>query len=184
MPPGGAVERSEALDSRLTEFDLPERRAAPAGRLIDPHTHYTGDPAELEGFARLLAGYAVECVFMILPRGAGADELHEVMRVFDGGETAVIPYAWIEMDSGGADDVQRAFDAGFWGVKFIGPLRPYDDRHYDPVYSRAADLRMPALFHTGVLKKSFVGDDRGMGMSLMRADMLDTLASRFPDLLA
>ena len=39
------------------------------------------------------------------------------------------------------DEITRRRDQGFAGLKFIAPLRPYNDRAYFPLYERAAELQ-------------------------------------------
>jgi len=170
------------MDIRLTSFDWAARQAAPVSRLMDPHVHYDGDPKILETLAKTMDRYHVECAFVISQRQPGADWLKQVDALLPIGKKA-IPFYRVDMVEGSPDDVQRAFDAGYWGIKMISPNRAYDDRFYDPMFARMEALNMPALFHVGLLGKGEYERSIGCGMSLMRADMLDTIASRFPKLL-
>ncbi|MCX7804287.1 MAG: amidohydrolase family protein [Planctomycetota bacterium] len=170
------------LDPRLTDFDWEGRRAAPVEKLIDLHVHYRGDPKTLDILFPLLDRYRVECIHLIFDRGAGKDDLRRAGTYGKIGER-IIPFFRLDLRTGDSDQVRRARDLGFWGLKFIHPRYPYDDRVYDPILSLAQDYGMPCLFHTGVLGRSEHKIEAGCGMSLMRADMLDTLANRYPDLL-
>lgn len=176
---GGQVKQ---LDPRLTEFDWDARRAARVERLIDPHVHYSGNKAALATLAGVLRDYRVETVFLISGGNAEKPWFKDVEEHFVVGQS-VIPFYWLDLRSNNPDQVQKAYDLGFWGLKFIGPSHAYDDRFYDPLFARAQALRMPILFHTGLLGKGPSALASGTGMSLMRPDTLDTIASRFPELL-
>ncbi|NLX04357.1 MAG: amidohydrolase family protein [Phycisphaerae bacterium] len=48
-----------------------------------------------------------------------------------------------------SDDVVRYRDQGFAGLKVMYVGHPFSHPSYLPIYERAAELRMPILFHTG-----------------------------------
>jgi predicted TIM-barrel fold metal-dependent hydrolase len=105
--------------------------------------------------------------------------LRQVDDAFGIGEGA-IPFHKLDLKSNDAAQVDRAYDLGFWGLKWIGNSVAYDDHWFDPLLVRAQQRHMACLFHTGVLAG---GQETGSGMSLMRADQLDTVAKRYPQLL-
>lgn len=168
-------------DRRLYDVDRDGRRAAPVERLADAHVHFRGDTEELESLLDISRKYNVEYLFIICPFGnrdaVGILEKYESM-----GER-IIPLCRINMEDNDPDSIDRAYDAGFWGIKCISPSHSYDNRFYDPLYERAQDKGMPLLFHTGILAKNDQTYSAGSGMSLMRGDTLDTVATRFPELL-
>ena len=166
----------------MTGFDWDGRRAAPVARLMDPHVHFDGDLKQLETLAGVQDRCRVECAFVISPRTPGPDWLRQLDSFLPIGKRAV-PFYRVDMTRGDPDEVRAAFDAGYWGVKIISPNRAYDDRFYDPMFARIEALKMPVLFHVGLLGKGEYERRIGCGMSLMRAGMLDTIASRFPELL-
>lgn len=170
------------LDPRLVHFDWEGRRAAPVERLMEPHAHFMGDRAALATLAETMRTYRVECAFLVIGPKPESDWLREVERHLVVGRS-VIPFYWMDLRQNNPDSVQKAYDLGYWGLKFIGPSHAYDDHFYDPLYAKAQELKMPVLFHAGLLGKTNDFISAGTGMSLMRADMLDTLAGRFPDLL-
>ncbi len=176
------TKQAAALDPRLVNFDWEGRKAAPVERLMEPHAHFSGNRTALDTLAGVLRDYHVECVFLISGADAGKEWFREVERRFVVGRS-VIPFYWMDLRQNNPDSVQKAYDLGFWGLKFICPAHAYDDRFYDPLYAKAQELKMPVLFHVGLLGKGKAAIAAGCGMSLMRADMLDTIASRFPDLL-
>jgi predicted TIM-barrel fold metal-dependent hydrolase len=90
--------------------------------------------------------------------------------------------AWygVSMDAATPDDLSRAVDAGFTGVKCIGPKRAYNDPAYFPLYQRAALLRLPVLFHLGIVANTPGYQD--CDSNLMRAIHLDHIARCLPEL--
>lgn len=172
----------QTKDPRLTDFDWDARRAAPVEKLMDLHVHYRGKPESLESLFPILDRYNVDCIHLIFGPKADAGQIKEAEKHGKVGER-FIPFYWLDLNSGDADQVDRAYDQGFWGLKFICPKYAYDDHIYDPILARGQELGMPCLFHTGVLGRSPLKLEAGCGMSLMRADMLDTLVNRYPDLL-
>jgi len=91
-----------------------------------------------------------------------------------------IPYFAPETETMTPDDLMRARDAGYVGLKFIGPRRPYNDPGYFPIYERAAELRMPALFHLGIVANSPGWQD--VDSNCMRPIYLDHIARQLPTL--
>jgi predicted TIM-barrel fold metal-dependent hydrolase len=88
--------------------------------------------------------------------------------------------AWygVDMDTAVPDDITRARDDGFTGLKFIGPTRAYNAPAYFPLYERATALRLPALFHLGIVANTPGYQD--CDSNLMRAIHLDHIARRLP----
>ena len=77
------------------------------------------------------------------------------------------------------DDLIRYKDQGFRGLKFIVPPKPYHDLEWYPLYEKAQELRMPGLFHTGIVARA-PGSPR-VDNNFMRPIYLDTIARDFPE---
>jgi hypothetical protein len=169
------------LDPRLTDFSWEERRAAPVARLIDPHVHHTGKPEDTDQLMVVADRYHVESLNLIFWDKFKSD-IKMAGKWGKIGER-IIPYLELDLTKNDTSAVDAAYDLGYWGLKFICPQRAYDDRFYEPLLTRAEELGMPCLFHTGVLGTPEEKRRVGCGMSLMRADMLDTIANRHPELL-
>ena len=84
-------------------------------------------------------------------------------------------------ESDGPDQVQRLYDQGFRGLKFIIPPKPYHDESFFPIYQRAQELGMVALFHLGIVARRRSRQVR-VDNNLMRPIYLDTIARQFPEL--
>jgi predicted TIM-barrel fold metal-dependent hydrolase len=169
----------KTLDPRLTDFSFERRRAGYVEKMIDTHIHYNGDPKDLAMLVEASKVSRIETMFMIEWDSPEPGKwLREVDDAFGIGKGA-IPFCKIDLQSNDPAQIDRAHDLGFWGLKWIGNFIAYDDHFFDPLLARAQELGMPLLVHTGVLS----GGKGGAGMSVMRADMLDTVAKRYPQLL-
>ena len=168
------------LDPRLTDFSFEHRHAAHVARLIDTHIHYGGDPKDLAMLVEACRVSRIETMFVIdwnlVDRKPWLRQVDDALGIGRG----AIPFCKLNLQSNDPAQVDRAYDLGFWGLKWIGNSVAYDDRFFDPLLVRAQERHMACLFHTGVLSG---GQQTGSGMSLMRADQLDTVAKRYPGLL-
>ncbi len=171
---------TEKLDPRLTDFSFEGRRAGYVEKMIDTHIHWNGDPKRLEMLVAAAGVNRIETMFVIeWDSPDPADWLAKVDDAFGLGRGAV-PFTKLDLQSNDPAQVDRAHELGFWGLKWIGNSVAYDDRFFDPLLARAQELHLACLFHTGVLAG---GQQSGAGMSLMRADQMDTVAKRYPELL-
>lgn len=121
-------------------------------------------------------------------------------------EDLMVPVAHIVVDDTARGRVTQLHGMGYRGLKIIGSRLPYDDYAYFHMYQEAEDLRMPILFHCGVIGggvdyaithprrdpqaaeafqrwQSFRGRmPRDVSAVRMRPFHLDTIANNFPDL--
>ncbi len=145
--------------------------------IIDSHQHYEEKPDYID---RLVKAYR--------PRNAMACVLTP-MAGFEGVRKAaadhpdvVIPYGEISVDTAGAlEEIAKFAGAGFKGIKMHTPRHNWDDPQYFPLYARMQELKLVALFHTGI---AFHTDTpQFTSMARMRPAYLDTLSRAFPDLI-
>lgn len=148
--------------------------------IIDLHQHPpTADGLDARVEACRRAGI-VKAVQLGLPEhrrpGCNADAL-AAARAYP---ELFIPFFAPEMETMTPDDVTQARDEGYAGLKFIAPGRAYNDPGYFPIYARAAELGMPALFHLGIVSNSRGWTD--VDNNQMRPVYLDHIARTFPEL--
>lgn len=170
---------TDPVEPRL-DYSFEERRAGYVEKMIDMHIHYSGEPEELALLVEACGVNRIETMFVI--EWNSDDPVRWLSEVDDamGIGTGAVPFFKLDLQSNDPAQVDRAFDLGFWGLKWIGNSVAYDDRFFDPLLERAQELHLACLFHTGVLAG---GQKTGAGMSLMRADQIDTVAKRYPELL-
>lgn len=63
----------------------------------------------------------------------------------------VVGLAMIDLDKDDSDKVKQYADLGFRGLKVILPQKEYDHPQYFPIYEQATILKLPILFHTGIV---------------------------------
>ena len=151
-----------------------------ARRVIDVHQHLTREnsPDEMaEEYQRL----GVEKVVLLgHPPCREPESNRAVLAAAKARPELYVPFVGFDLDKMNPDDLVRFRDEGFVGIKFIGPSRAYNDRAHFPVYEKAADLGMPALFHLGIVAN--LGAWRDCDSNLMRPIHLDHIARSFPEI--
>ena len=82
-------------------------------------------------------------------------------------------------------ELEKAAGLGLVGGKFHPSMQAFDpsDERFWPVFAKAAELKLPCIFHTGT---SGIGGGtpggQGIRIDLCRPILLDPLAAAFPDL--
>ena len=66
-------------------------------------------------------------------------------------EDLFVPSATVDPEELTPRELRQLHQMGYRGLKIIGTRRAYDDYKYFPLYQVAEDLRMPVLFHLGVI---------------------------------
>ena len=110
----------------------------------------------------------------------------------------IVGFGYVALGRGDtAKTVEKLHRQGFRGLKVIIPKKDYDDKSFFPIYRQAEKLRMPILFHTGVVVRTDVYslqhadvpavariDHRKLDISSKRMEpiCLDAIARAFPAL--
>lgn len=95
----------------------------------------------------------------------------------------IVPFAGIDAEwPASGQRVAQLKDQGFVGLKFILPKTTYHDECLYPWYEAAQALKMPVVFHTGIVGRWDEEQPSRVDSSLMRPVYLDTIARAFPDL--
>ena len=80
--------------------------------------------------------------------------------------------------------IAEAKKKGCYGIKYIIPMKRYDDDTYMPLYEETEKQNMIALYHTGVVMGA--GSDKQKkkrtSSDFMRPSTLDRIGRTFPDL--
>ena len=146
-------------------------------KIIDAHVHHNGDPAFLEKLVRRLEAADAMAFLMTSPK-----DLESVKGFIARYPARLVGFGSIRLDDPGAvAEIDRFQAAGFRGLgELSGPLRPYDDKTYAPVFERAEKHRMIVLFHTGIVNRPSPGIPSDVSSDRMRVQTLDNLARRYP----
>ncbi|HET9179731.1 MAG TPA: amidohydrolase family protein [Terriglobia bacterium] len=148
-------------------------------KIIDGHLHYNGDPAFLQ---KVLA--KMESVdgmaFLLVP----PSDMETAVPFIHAHPDRFVGFAEIDMDSPHAlEDIDLAHEAGFRGIGELEyVLHNYDDPVYFPIYKRAEQYHMIALFHTGIVNREHPNVSMDVSIARMQVMRLDLIARKFPKL--
>jgi predicted TIM-barrel fold metal-dependent hydrolase len=148
-------------------------------KLIDAHVHHNGDAKFLEKLVSRLE--AADGLAFLL---TAAKDLDGVKAFIAKHPKRLIGFGSLQLDDPKAVElVDRFHSAGFRGLgELTGPLKPFDDKGYWPIYERAEKYRMILLFHTGIVNRSKPDVPTDVSSDRMRVTTLDNIARRFPKL--
>jgi len=149
-------------------------------KLIDIHQHV---PEDTDLDARVKACEQtgiIKQVLLGLPESRMPGNNARTLKAHQLFPDLFIPFYGVDMDADGPDDIVRARDRGFSGLKFIGPLRPFNDCAYFKFYEKAAELKLPVLYHLGIVANH--DSWRDCDSNNMRPIHLDHIARRIPEL--
>ena len=166
--------------------------------VVDAHVHlfkeyypfsYVGLIRDLDRIVERLFGEgklnrAWVLSFPGLKQEAGDEEVLAACRRYP---EQLRPFGYLDLRAP-AERIGLLRDQGFVGLKSIFPPRPYDDKSLFPYYERAAELKMPILFHMGrcgifppgALAAEF--DLPSQSTAYHRPGALATIAERLPGL--
>lgn len=152
--------------------------------IIDLHAHYGEETGYLD---RLLAemdrlGIDKVCLSAFGPHLGKQRGNRDVVEAFRAHPDRVIGFAFIRPGWDGPDEVDKWHDEGMTGIKVTCPRNNYDDQSYYPIWARAEELGMPALFHTGVVTMAGTGPEDDISSARMHPMMLEPITRAFPAL--
>ena len=163
-------------------------------RILDFHVHYNGNLSLAPIFVERwqAGGMSQACVFATNANDGSHPSVRDLAALAEKFPDFVIPFGYINLGhEDGVAVAREAAAAGFRGMKFIYPARPYDEDEYFPVYEACAKAGMVCLFHTGIVigtvgKGGLHGIDFQrpwrVSSNFMRPAHLDRIARAFPDM--
>ena len=153
-------------------------------RIIDAHSHLLPDETAFESFEKVCDELNIKKIcFMGLEYPGSQRSRNSMIRTaMKLRPDLVVGFGginlWGEVNTSLVD---RLYDDGFCGLKFIIPRSSYHDVCYYPYYERAQKLCLPVCFHLGIVALSNDIECR-VDNNLMRPIYLDTIARDFPEL--
>lgn len=152
-------------------------------KAIDAHQHLY---AQADALPKLVAACRANGIVKVCLSACGEQYEHPdnaaVRKAIQKYPDLIVGFGRVYLDRDQPAAVNRLRACGFRGIKVIAPRRSYNDKSYFPLYARASQLRMPVLFHTGVVHRFPRDGFYGTDSSNMRPVYLDGIARRFPDL--
>ncbi|MGH9327503.1 MAG: amidohydrolase family protein [Terriglobia bacterium] len=148
-------------------------------KIFDVHNHYNGDPAYADRLAALLESMD-GMAFLLVPPA----DLKSAKSAMARHPDRLMGLCELSLDDPQAVALVDQFhDAGFRGIgELSGSRKNYDDPSYWPIYDRAQEHGMIALFHTGIVAHPRPEVPTDVSVSRLRITRLDLISRLFPRL--
>jgi predicted TIM-barrel fold metal-dependent hydrolase len=151
--------------------------------IIDCHHHLGKGPDYAKKLANECARLKIDKVCLMgLPDYVEVSTNAQIKEAMNRYPDLLFGFAFADLRTIIPDDINRFKDEGFRGLKFIRPPSNYDDEKFDRIYQQAEKLRMPALFHLGIVSRNEQAGPYRINSNYMRPIYLDTIARIFPHL--
>jgi predicted TIM-barrel fold metal-dependent hydrolase len=152
-------------------------------RIIDCHAHIF----EISGYAEnLIKAMDENNIEKICISGLGKHfrclDNQGIKKVIDKFPKRFIGAYYIRPGYSDFREIQNAYADGFKMLKITLPKKPYDHPSYFPLWESAEELKMPILFHTGVVTLLKPVKDEYISSWYMHPMRIEPIANSFPDL--
>ncbi|MCM8804322.1 MAG: amidohydrolase family protein [Candidatus Omnitrophica bacterium] len=108
----------------------------------------------------------------------------DVIRFYKKYPSLVIPFAHFRLGIDRKEKIDEFLKSGFKGIKFISPLKNYDDENYFEIYEKIEKENLISLFHTGIVSRRTAETKKeNVSSSRMRPIFLETISRNFPNLI-
>ncbi|MCZ2073859.1 MAG: amidohydrolase family protein [Bryobacterales bacterium] len=156
---------------------LPVLAAQP--QVLDAHVHHNGDPTFLKALIKRLDPFNGMAFVLVKPKHLAATK-----PIIDAHPNRLVGFGDIDLDDPEAvKRIDEFHAAGFRGIGELSrPLKNFDDPKYSPIYARAEQYGMIALFHTGIVNRTTPDIPEDVSVDRMRVLLLDGIARRYPKL--
>ncbi|HLA39018.1 MAG TPA: amidohydrolase family protein [Candidatus Glassbacteria bacterium] len=144
--------------------------------IIDSHNHAGSDQEWVDQTVKVYREHnAMTCVLTSM------SEFDRISKAAKQYPDVFIPYGRVRPDDPNAvREIQKFYEAGFYGVKFHSPEKNWDDPKYHQLYRMCEYLGLVMLFHTGISSRS-IRAEPNLGSSMrMRPGYLDLIARMCP----
>jgi len=152
-------------------------------RIIDAHNHLFAEPEYAKNLLRVMDQCRIEkCCISGLGNLFYCETNQDVQNTIKIYPDRFIGAYYIRPGVSEVDEIDNAYNQGFKMLKVTIPKKPYNDLSYYSLWKRAEELKLPILFHTGVV--SYARDVRGEQINswFMHPMTLEPIANEFPDL--
>jgi hypothetical protein len=129
-------------------------------KIIDAHLHIYDEDGYTEKLLKVMDSCGIEksCISGLGKRFGFVDN-SGIEKVVKSYPDRFIGAVYVRPGFDKADTIERGYDSGFKMVKVTLPAKGYESEEYFPLWQKAAELKMPVLFHTGIVNcKSNKGD--------------------------
>jgi predicted TIM-barrel fold metal-dependent hydrolase len=151
--------------------------------IIDCHHHLGSEPDYPEKLISECTRLKIDKVCLMgLPDYGGVSTNSQIKEAIKRYPDLLIGFAFTDLGTVVPNDLNRFKEEGFRGLKFIYPPANYDDQKFDPLYRRAEELGMVALFHLGIVARNESLKSQRISSNYMKPIYLDTISRIAPEL--
>ncbi len=154
--------------------------------IIDAHHHAGAEPGYAEKLLDQCDRLNIDkvCLFGAGRTSAllGLSDNDNVAAVMGEHGDRIIGFACFDLGIDPPEKIDQFVGQGFKGIKFINPLKNYDDRSFYAVYERIEAAAIPAIFHLGIVSRTADDKQFDIDNTRHRPIYLDTIARAFPNL--
>lgn len=152
-------------------------------RIIDAHAHLFDRPNYLERLIQTMDENGIEkCCISGLGKLFGCVDNEGIKKIFKTHPDRFIGAIFIRPGVNNSSDIRKAHDDGFRMVKVTIPTKAYEDPSFFPLWETAQELKMPVLFHTGVITTLQKAPEERISSWFMHPMRIEPIANAFPDL--
>jgi predicted TIM-barrel fold metal-dependent hydrolase len=105
-----------------------------------------------------------------------------IKKAFEEYPERLIGAVYIRPGFNSINDIKNAYEEGFRMIKVTIPIKPYNDLSFFPLWETAQELKMPILFHTGVVTTFKKAPEEKISSWDMHPMRIEPIANAFPDL--
>ena len=152
-------------------------------RIIDAHVHLFDLPGYLEKLILTMDQIGIErCCLSGLGDLFNCVDNIGVKEAIEKYPDRVIGAYYIRPGVNSELDILKAYEQGFKMIKVTLPKKPYDHPDYFPLWKEAEKLKLPILFHTGVVTLMKKAPNERISSWFMHPMRIEPIANAFPDL--
>lgn len=152
-------------------------------RIIDSHAHIFDSHGYIENLIKAMDESNIErtCVSG-LGKSFKCVDNQRIKEAFNEYPDRFIGAYYIRPGYSQVDEIENAYASGFKMLKITLPQKPYDDPSYFPLWESAQKLKMPILFHTGVVTLIKPSKEEYISSWYMHPMRIEPIANSFPKL--
>ncbi|MFX0069472.1 MAG: amidohydrolase family protein [Candidatus Hermodarchaeota archaeon] len=152
-------------------------------RIIDAHAHLFDTPNYLENLVKTLDECNIEkCCISGLGKLFMNVDNNGIKKAINKYPDRLIGAFFVRPGDNERNEIKKAYEDGFRMVKVTLPHKPYNDPSYFPLWETAQELKMPILFHTGIVTIVKKAPQEFVSSWFMHPMRLEPIANAFPDL--
>jgi hypothetical protein len=152
-------------------------------QIIDAHAHLYDFPNYLGNLIETMDECGIDkCCSSGLGKIFNCKTNEDVRKAFNKYPERIIGSYFIRPGKSKPIEIEEAHDQGFKMLKVSIPTKAYNSKSFFPLWKKAEQLKMPILFHTGIVTIFQNGKKEQLSSWNMHPMRLEPIANAFPDL--